>query len=376
MVKRTLSFILAFCTLFCAFAVSSHAYSASAYILYDPDNGEIISSSNETVRKSMASTTKIMTALLLCESGRLNKIVTVSKSAVLVEGTSIGLKGGDKIARENLLYGLMLESGNDAANVIAVELAGSAKGFAIMMNEKAKKLGLNDTHYVTPSGLDDKQHYTTCRDMAKLTAFAMNNDIFRKVVGTKQYKSVYNGGKTVRTYSNHNRLLREMDGAEGVKTGFTKKSGRCLVSSCKRMNKRLIAVTLNAPDDWNDHKSLYDYGFSLYQQITLDGSSVHINDILIGGGNRAKITAYCKQISLTIKKDSANHVNYKVNLPQFIYAPVLANEKIGEVDYYLGSKKIGSADIVSADSVYAVDVRNLSVFEQIMNWVGIMLKTA
>lgn len=324
----------------------------------------------------MASTTKIMTALLLCESGRFNSIVTVGKNTALVEGTSIGLKSGDKIARENLLYGLMLESGNDAANVIAVELAGSKDGFAIMMNEKAKQLGLKNTHYVTPSGLDDKQHYTTCSDMAKLTAYAMNNSIFRTVVGTKSYKSVYNNGDTVRTYSNHNRLLREMDGAEGVKTGFTKKSGRCLVSSCKRMNKRLIAVTLNAPDDWNDHKALYDYGFSLYQPITLDGSSVHINDVLVAGGDKVKITAVCKELSLTVKKDGSAHVNYKVNLPQFVYAPVLANDKIGSVDYYIGSKKIGSADIVSVDSVSPAAVREIGIFEQCLNWIKIMLVAA
>ena len=263
LLKRAIAAAFAVLTIL-SVRLNAVAYSASAYILYDPDTGSVLTSCNAYERRSMASTTKIMTALLLCEDGRLNRLVKVNAKSVCVEGTSIGLKGGDIIPRENLLYGLLLESGNDAANVIAAEIAGDSKKFAEKMNEKAAQIGMKRTHFVTPSGLDDKEHYTCCYDMALLAAYAMNNADFRKACSTLSYRSVYNNESTVRTYTNHNRLLRELDGCIGIKTGFTKKSGRCLVTACEREGKRLIAVTLCAPDDWNDHKALYNYGFAQY----------------------------------------------------------------------------------------------------------------
>ena len=349
------------------------AYSAAAYILYDPDTGDILCSGNAYERRSMASTTKIMTALLLCEDGRLNRLVKVKSESVCIEGTSIGLKGGDVIARENLLYGLLLESGNDAANVIAAEIAGGNERFAEIMNEKAAEIGMKRTRCVTPSGLDDKNHYTCCYDMALLAANALNNADFRKACKTLSYRSVYNNESTVRTYSNHNRLLRELDGCIGVKTGFTKKSGRCLVSACERDGKRLIAVTLNAPDDWNDHKALYDYGFAQYENVRLPGS-FNLSSVAVVGGDKTRVDISCEQLDIMLNKDYGGRVNYVINLPSFVYAPIRCGDTLGTVKYYVDSKPIATAKITAQSMVGLQKADEPSGFEKIMNYIGIMLR--
>ena len=234
--------------------------SAKGAVLINGDTGEIIYEQNAETRLPMASTTKIMTALLLCENGDLEKEITVTAEMLRVEGSSMGLLAGDKVTLHDLLYGMMLASGNDAANVTAYVLGGTVKGFVKMMNDKAAELGLKNTHFDTPSGLDGETHYTTPYDLAMLARFALQNEDFAKAVGSKSATLNYGNPPYRRTLTNHNRLLKTFDGAIGVKTGFTKKSGRCLVSAAKRDGKYVIAVTLNDPSDWADHASLLEHG--------------------------------------------------------------------------------------------------------------------
>ena len=238
--------------------------SAHAAVLYDPVTGTVLFEKNSREILPMASTTKIMTALLAFESDLVDAPVTVTEEMTAVEGSSMGLKPGDVLPLRELARGMMMASGNDGANAVALFLGETAEGFAEMMNARAAEIGMKQTCFVTPSGLDAEGHGSTAYDMALLAAEAMRCPAFSETVG--QYSLLVDflePEKRVR-YDNHNRLLHMYEGCSGIKTGFTKKAGRCLVSSAERDGVALICVTLNAPDDWNDHTVLYDYGFSCF----------------------------------------------------------------------------------------------------------------
>ena len=243
--------------------------SAQAAVLIDAHDGSVLYSRGAGLRLPMASTTKIMTAVIALEYGDLNQGVEIPAAAVGVEGSSAYLYCGEKLTLEDLLYAMLLESANDAATAIAIAIAGSVEEFAGLMNDKVKELGLVDTHFVNPHGLDSEEQYTTAYDLAKITAYALKNETFARIVSTKKTTIPLNGSEGVRLLVNHNRLLRSYPGAIGVKTGFTRRSGRCLVSAATRGGLTLVAVTLNAPNDWSDHKKMLDYGFSSYVGITL-----------------------------------------------------------------------------------------------------------
>lgn len=347
--------------------IKSNAYSAHAFCLYDPVARKVIDSYNMQTKLSMASTTKIMTALILCEICNLDDVVEITDEMIAVEGSSIGLQVGDKISYECLLYGLMLESGNDAALAIAVSISYSQKTFAKLMNEKAKQIGMKNTNFVTPNGLDDEFHYTTAFDMAVLGGYAMENEMFSKVVSTKAYKAIYNGTETTRTYYNHNRLLAILQGAEGIKTGFTKKSGRCLVSSCKRNGVRLIAVTLNDGNDWKDHIDLYDYGFKQYEKVKLNTISKNLGVI---GGSKTEIKVESKPTNIYFYNGLYSFIKSKIYLPKFIYSPVKCGEKVGRVEYIYMNSVIATADVVATENVKRKSVKPKSkmrlLFEKII----------
>lgn len=347
------------------------AYSANCFVLYDPLSNEVLLQRNMNKVTSMASTTKIMTGLIACESGNLDDVITITSTMIRVEGSSVGLQNGDKISKSNLIYGLLLESGNDAANSLAIAIAGSLPDFAKLMNSKAEKIGMKNSSFVTPSGLDDKNHYSSAFDMALLAAYAMENETFSKIVSTKKYTSIYNDNNTRRTYYNHNRLLSSCEGVEGIKTGFTKKSGRCLVTSCKRNDTRLIAVTLNAPDDWNDHKSLYDYGYDQFETVSL-GGKFSINSMLVAGGTKNRIALNNDVVELNLKKDIINKITYTIELPAFIYAPVSKGDVIGEVKFLFKEKVIATSPFTAVETsdIIVVDEKNL--FSQVLNWFVIL----
>ncbi|WP_237690647.1 D-alanyl-D-alanine carboxypeptidase family protein [Paenibacillus caui] len=242
---------------------------AQASALLDVESGRLLYSKQGDEILPIASLTKIMTAIVAIEHGDLNKRVKVSPYAFGKEGSSIYLKLGEEMSLENMLYGLMLRSGNDAATAIAEHVGGSEQGFVHLMNSKAEMIGLKNTHFVNPHGLDHKGHYSTANDLAKLTAYALHNPVFREIVKTEVRKAPNPNDPWDYSWLNKNKMLRFYEGADGVKTGFTKIARRCLVSSATRDGQQLVAVTLNDGDDWNDHAKLLDYGFEHFPLQTL-----------------------------------------------------------------------------------------------------------
>ncbi len=258
---------------------------AAGAALIDVESGRILYSKKGDERMRIASLTKIMTAIVAIDHGSLADIVMVSKNAYGKEGSSIYLKLGEEMSLQHMLYGMMLRSGNDAAIAIAEHVGGSLEGFIYLMNEKAKLLGMENSHFINPSGLDDGAgHYSSPNDMAKLTAYALKNPVFREIVSTKTKKVPNPNEDWDYTWFNKNKMLHLFDGADGVKTGYTKLAKRCLVSSATRGGQQLAVVTLNDPDDWADHARLLTYGFQNYplQPIVNKGDTVEGAEGVIG----------------------------------------------------------------------------------------------
>ena len=237
---------------------------AKAECVMEVNSRRILYEARGDLRLPMASTTKVLTAITVLELCQdISEEVVIPQEAVGIEGSSVYLKSGEELTVRALLYALMLRSANDAAAALAYSISGSIEDFSLLMNKKAEELGLTDTNFENPHGLDSKNHYTTATDLARLTAYALKNPIFKEITST--YKTVIDSSLQSRLLINHNKLLSSYQGCIGVKTGYTRKSGRSLVSAAERDGIMLIAVTINAPDDWKDHTRLLDYGFSLYQ---------------------------------------------------------------------------------------------------------------
>lgn len=243
--------------------------SAQAASVIDVNSGRVLYEKNANQKLPIASLTKIMTAIVAIESGNLEDKVKTSKNAVGVEGSSIYLRLGEELTLEDMLYGLMLRSGNDAAVAIAEHIGGSVEGFAYLMNEKAQYIGLSSTNFVNPHGLDHPQHYSTAKDMALLTAYALKNPVFQEIVSTQKKTAPLEGFDWDRKWFNKNKMLRMYPGADGVKTGYTKIAKRCLVSSATKDGRKIAVVVLNDGNDWNDSARLLDYGFTEYQNVEL-----------------------------------------------------------------------------------------------------------
>ncbi|HET7615918.1 MAG TPA: D-alanyl-D-alanine carboxypeptidase family protein, partial [Bacillales bacterium] len=244
--------------------------SAHNAVLMEQQSGRVLFGKEEHQKRRIASITKIMTAILAIESGKLDKKVTVSRKADYTEGSSLYLKAGEKISLRNLVYGLMLRSGNDAAVAIAQAVGGSVEGFTYLMNEKAEQIGMTDTRFENPHGLDDhKEMYSTAYDMALLTRYAMKNKTFRKIAGTKVHRLDDPDGSGTLVWRNKNKLLKMYPYSTGGKTGYTSTAKRTLVSTAKKDGLKLIAVTLNDPDDWDDHMNLFDWAFRYFDLETI-----------------------------------------------------------------------------------------------------------
>lgn len=261
-----------FCTAICFSFLPGQALgagpgvSAQAAVLMDRSSGRILYEKNGTEELPIASITKVMTAVLAIESGKMNRMVTISPQAVKTEGSSIYLKPGEKIRLADLVYGLMLRSGNDAAVAIAEAVGQSEAGFVFRMNEKARLLGMTHTHFTNSNGLDNPDHYSTAEDMATLTQYAMSHSLFQKIVQTKVYKAAATNKEGMRVWRNKNKMLTQYSFSTGGKTGFTKTAGRTLISTASKNHLNLIAVTLNDGNDWLDHRNLFEWAFSEYQQ--------------------------------------------------------------------------------------------------------------
>nr|WP_154895574.1 D-alanyl-D-alanine carboxypeptidase family protein [Paenibacillus xylanexedens] len=262
---------------------STHAQSAA---LIDVTSGRILYSKDGDKELRIASLTKIMTAIVAIEQGKLDDKVKVSSTAFAKEGSSLYLKLGEEMTLENMLYGLMLRSGNDAASAIAEHVGGSEEGFVLLMNQKAEEIGLKHSHFMNPHGLDADGHYSTANDLARLTAYALHNPVFKRIVATED-KSAPNPNESWEySWHNKNKMLRLYEGADGVKTGYTKKAFRCLVSSATRNGQQLAAVTLNDGNDWNDHARMLDFGFENFPlvEIAQKEQPVANTDVITGRG--------------------------------------------------------------------------------------------
>lgn len=323
--------------------------SAVSAILIEADTGTVLFSKNEKEHRQIASTTKIMTALLTLEAGEPDKEFQVDSAAIKVEGTSMGLREGDKVTRRALCYGMLLPSGNDAANAAAVNISGSKTAFAKLMNSKAKEIGMTDTNFVTPSGLDADGQYSCAYDLALLAREAMNNKDFAEICALSKAKVAFGNPVSERWLVNSNKLLTSYDGCIGVKTGFTDSARRTLVSCAERNGIKLIAVTLNAPDDWSDHTKMLDYGFEKVKMcdFTYDASGLILPVI---GSDKETVGVKCDSVQLPLCDEQKEKVTVKVYLPGFVYAGLSAGDKVGEICYELNGETVAAAELTAAES--------------------------
>ena len=321
MLKR-FAFVLSFLFLipFNVYAVDNSAASA---IVMDCDTGIILYEKNAYQERSVASTTKIMTALLAVESKRLDQTVKITKEMINVEGSSLGLKENDELTLYDLTCGMMLTSGNDSANAVACFISGSVESFSVLMNKRAEELKMKNTFFVTPSGLDEGNHHSTAYDMALLTAFAVKNKTFCDIVSKQSAQITVNNQK--RTVYNHNRLLAMDSSIFGVKTGFTKKAGRCLVSAESYNGSKLVCVTLSCPDDWNDHINLLNECEKKYKKISVSQS---IDIACVGAEHDTVKCSYSGEYSL-LEEPVIKEYYYP-----FVYAPLKKGDTVGTAEIY------------------------------------------
>ncbi len=338
--KNVIIPILSFC-LFWSTSARAMEISAKAACLICADTGEVIFCKNEREKLPMASTTKIMTGLLAAESGKMQETVTVSANAERQKGSSIYLRNGDEILLNDLTYGLMLNSGNDAAVAIAEFLAGDTKAFCRKMTERAEEIGAKDTSFKNPNGLEEEGHYTTAYDLALIGAEAMRNKIFAEIASTKKMNAETPGG--ILYFTNHNKLLAQYEGAVGIKTGFTKAAGRCLVSAAERDGIMLVAVTLNDPDDWKDHKAMLDYGFEKASRKTIVKKGEILKRIKSGGMEYTFSAADDLTAGIASNKDFELKICMSKKLP----VPIAAGEKAGEARLFKDGRFVKQTDIVS-----------------------------
>lgn len=329
--------------------------SAQSAVVLTADTGAVLFEKDGHTPRPVASTTKIMTALLALEAAQEqgDPLVNITQEMVAVEGSSMGLQAGDSISLTGLAAGMLLASGNDAANAAALYLDGSLESFAARMNQRAAALGMEDTHFVTPSGLDGEDaqglgHLSTAYDMALLARAALEDQAFRQLCSSPSLAVEFAEPVKRVTYTNHNKLLAQYPGCVGVKTGFTKEAGRCLVSAAERDGALLIAVTLNAPNDWQDHTALLDYGFSQVEPYQLAGGDVRLTVPVVGSPVEVVSLRGSNGGEVTLPLGQGAQVERVVHAPKFLYAPVEAGEQVGEICWYLEGQLLGSAPLTAA----------------------------
>lgn len=329
--------------------------SAQSAVVLTADTGAVLFEKDGHTPRPVASTTKIMTALLALEAAqeRGDPLVDITQEMVAVEGSSMGLQAGDSISLTGLAAGMLLASGNDAANAAALYLDASLESFAARMNQRAAALGMEDTHFVTPSGLDGEDaqglgHLSTAYDMALLARAALEDQAFRQLCSSPSLAVEFAEPVKRVTYTNHNKLLTQYPGCVGVKTGFTKEAGRCLVSAAERDGALLIAVTLNAPNDWEDHAALLDYGFTQVEPYQLAGGDVRLTVPVVGSPVEAMSLRGSNGGEVTLPLGQGAQVERVVRVPKFLYAPVEAGEQVGEICWYLEGQLLGSAPLTAA----------------------------
>ncbi|MBR2591168.1 MAG: D-alanyl-D-alanine carboxypeptidase [Clostridia bacterium] len=365
--KRLLAVLLC-----CALVLPAFVYaraletSAASAAVLDAATGALMYAKNENMRRSMASTTKIMTALVVLENGDLDAVYRVKKEDASIEGSSLGLCEADRISVRALLYGLMLVSGNDAAHALAVAVCGSEKSFVDLMNQKAAGLGLNDTHFMNPAGLTHKEHYSTAKDMAYLTAYALSNKTFRKICALSDAQITFVQPKKTVYLHNHNKLLGTYKGCIGVKTGYTLDAGRCLVSAAERHGQTIIAVTLDDGDDWSDHEAMLDDAFRASKRYSFDLRNIRIPVV---GSEVQNIKLSTSEISFYLPRALCNKVEVSIYAPHFLYAPVKEKQPVAKLVFRIGDKVIKTYPLYSAlDAARQQTVQTESIWYKLFHY--------
>ena len=319
---------------------------AKAWALAEAGSGRLLLGENEHDRLPMASTTKIMTALLVIESGEdLDALVTVPPEAAGTEGSSMHLAAGERLSLRDLLYGLMMVSGNDAAVALAIHLDRSVAAFAVRMNEKATALGCEDTHFVNPNGLHDPDHYTSAADLCRMAAAAMKLPVFRELVSAQRYTTAT--GDRPRTFRTKNKILTRVEGGCGVKTGFTKKAGRCLCFAAERQGMLLVGAVLNAPDMWNDAEAILNKGFSEFELSAFLLSGQAIGSVPVVGGTKKTLPAAAKEdILYPVRKDGRDEAALEIRLADSLPAPVKAGAAAGEAVLTVNGERVKTVPLI------------------------------
>lgn len=350
--------------------------SAASAVLIDGTNGRVLYEKNAHVKRAPASTTKIMTTCLALELGNLDDIVTVSPYAAKVGGSSMYLSPNEKVKLEDLLYGIMLNSGNDASAAVGEHLAGNSLNFAKLMTEKAWQIQAKNTQFKNPHGLDEDGHFTTAYDLALITKYAMENPKFREIIKTKTFKVPWEGREYERLLTNKNKLLSQFPGANGVKTGFTNKAGRCLVSSAERDGQHLIAVVFNCPNMWDDSKNLLEYGFDNYKPHTLLRKGEIVKTVQVSGGLKKELRLAAKEdLTIFLKPEEISQITPPmIEIPEQISAPIVKGQSLGYVKLIYQEKQLGKIALVATENIeqqpYLKTFSN-SMFSLIINLVKI-----
>ncbi len=343
----------------------TYAASGSSSIVIDSKTGRILYENNKDARLPMASTTKIMTALIAIENGNLDNYVKIPREAVGIEGSSIYLKEGELLTLRELLYGLMLQSGNDASIAIAINVGGSVEEFVNLMNQKVEELGLQNTHFENPNGLHNENHYTSSFDLAMITKYAYTKEIFREIVGTKNFKipyEKYDNSETENKYrylKNKNKILNEFEGGIGVKTGYTKDAGRCLVSAAKRDDSEVICVVLNHPDMFSDSKRYMENAFKEFPTRRLVSKGDIAGQIKIAGSNTEyhAITVE-NDILYPLSESEFKNIKYIYEYDKTLKAPLKSGDKVGKIKVYIENQLISEENLVTINDVNEKELMN------------------
>lgn len=343
---------------------------AEAAVVMDADSGRLLYAQNPDKRLAHASTTKIMTALLTLEQPDQDRYFTVDSDAIQVEGTTMGLQPGDSVTLHQLAAGMLLPSGNDAANAAAVEIAGSEEAFVRLMNQRAAELGLENTQYRNPSGLDAEGHYSSARDLATLAAHALENEDFADIVSKQEIRMAFGNPPYNRSLYTTNKLLERYPYAIGVKTGYTDDAGLCLVTAAEKDGTRLIIVTLNGKDDVNTHMRLYEHFFPLLARVDLSGFTEGLS-VPVTGGTRDSVAAVpAAEPEAALLEREYDELTREVELPQFVYAPVQAGQVLGEIRLLSGDKVVWQSALVVDSDVPALTRERQGILEFIGSLLG------
>ena len=343
------------------YAKSQPITSAKSMVVLETTNNNILYSKNENEKLPMASTTKIITALTVLENcDDLDKKITIPLKATLVEGSSIYLKENEILSIRQLLYGLMLQSGNDAALALALELGnGSVDDFAILMNETIKKCGAENTNLVTPHGLDSKEHYTTAKDLALITSYALKNPIFKEIVSCKNYRIEESENCSKRIIINKNKLLNSLEGCIGVKTGYTSRAGRCLVTACERNGMQVVCVVLNCRPMFEESAELINKAFSEYNIYEILPPYKFITDVIVEDGKDRSLKLYNKNgFKVVSKKSDINKYSIIYDYSKKVDAPIQKDQKLGEVQIYFDKTLIFKEDLCSIEKVDSINTND------------------